>query len=229
MTSIGSGDRASGTVETTIDGDVAIVVLRRPPHNLAHRAVACAASPIIWKQLAAGCRVRLLSHPRGARSAPARTSAPTWRPTPPPETRSRPPRRRSTRRPCESSTLLFRPSRPSRVGDRRRVRARTRLRSPRRFGTNGWFQVNFVRLGIHPGFRAEHDPPPPRGARDVRPISFLSARRVGAEEAERIGLVERVVDDGAVIDGAHRARVRDRCGRSPAVAATRGDSPRRAR
>lgn len=63
-------------------------------------------------------------------------------------------------------------------------------------GTSGWFQANFVRLGIHPGFALSATLPRAVGANRAAEL-FLTGRRVAAEEAVRIGLAERVVPAGA--------------------------------
>jgi enoyl-CoA hydratase/carnithine racemase len=87
-------------------------------------------------------------------------------------------------------------------------------------GDKGWFQVNFVRLGIHPGFALSVTLPRlvgPGRAADL----LLSARRIGAEEAERIGLVERTVQDGVVIDQALALASEIAAGAPAATAATR--------
>jgi enoyl-CoA hydratase/carnithine racemase len=62
-------------------------------------------------------------------------------------------------------------------------------------GTRGFYQANFVRLGIHPGFALSAVLPrfvgPGRSAE-----LFLTGRRVGAEEAGAIGLADRLVAEG---------------------------------
>ena len=62
-------------------------------------------------------------------------------------------------------------------------------------GATGWFQANFVRLGIHPGFALSRVLPAiigPARAADL----FLTGRRVGADEALAIGLAARSVPAG---------------------------------
>jgi enoyl-CoA hydratase/carnithine racemase len=68
-------------------------------------------------------------------------------------------------------------------------------------GARGWFQANFVRLGIHPGFALSTTLPDAVGAGRAADL-FLTARRVSAEEASRIGLADRVVDHGQERDAA---------------------------
>jgi enoyl-CoA hydratase/carnithine racemase len=83
-----------------------------------------------------------------------------------------------------------------------------------------WFQVNFVKLGIHPGFALSATLPRlvgPGRAADL----LLTARRVESVEAERIGLAERVVTSGTVIDSALGLASEIAMGAPDAVAATR--------
>ncbi|HXX89804.1 MAG TPA: enoyl-CoA hydratase/isomerase family protein [Acidimicrobiales bacterium] len=63
-------------------------------------------------------------------------------------------------------------------------------------GSRGWFQVNFVRLGIHPGFALSHTLPEAVGRGRASDL-FLTGRRVGAEEALRIGIAEHHAEEGA--------------------------------
>jgi 2-(1,2-epoxy-1,2-dihydrophenyl)acetyl-CoA isomerase len=62
-------------------------------------------------------------------------------------------------------------------------------------GARGWFQVNFVRLGIHPGFALSMTLPRAVGPGRAAEL-FLTGRRVGADEAHRIGLAEHMADEG---------------------------------
>jgi enoyl-CoA hydratase/carnithine racemase len=83
-----------------------------------------------------------------------------------------------------------------------------------------WFQVNFVKLGIHPGFALSSTLPRligPGRAADL----LLTARRVEAQEAERIGLAERVVTSGTEIESAIAIAAEIAMGAPQAVAATR--------
>lgn len=85
---------------------------------------------------------------------------------------------------------------------------------------NGWFQVNFVRLGIHPGFAISATLPRlvgPGAAADL----LYTARRVDAGEAFRIGLCERVVGPGQETDAALAIATEIAAGAPAAVAATR--------
>ena len=62
-------------------------------------------------------------------------------------------------------------------------------------GARAWFQANFVRLGIHPGFALSLTLPRAVGPGRAAEL-LLTGRRVGAEEALRVGLAEQVVVEG---------------------------------
>lgn len=87
-------------------------------------------------------------------------------------------------------------------------------------GQRGWFQVNFVRLGIHPGFALSLTLPRlvgPGRAADL----LLTARKVEATEAERIGIADRVVAEGTEADAALELAAEIALGSPRATAATR--------
>ena len=87
-------------------------------------------------------------------------------------------------------------------------------------GDKGWFQVNFVRLGIHPGFALSTTLPRLVGPGRAADLLF-TARRVGADEAGRIGLVERVVEQASIMDEALSLASEIAAGAPAAAAATR--------
>jgi enoyl-CoA hydratase/carnithine racemase len=87
-------------------------------------------------------------------------------------------------------------------------------------GENGWFQANFVRLGIHPGFALSATLPRAVGPTRATDI-FLTGRRVGAAEAHAIGLVQRVVGAGQEREAAIELAVAVAAGAPLAVRATR--------
>ncbi|HZU78640.1 MAG TPA: enoyl-CoA hydratase/isomerase family protein [Acidimicrobiales bacterium] len=66
-------------------------------------------------------------------------------------------------------------------------------------GERGWFQANFVRLGIHPGFALSVTLPRFVGPGRASEL-FLTGRRIDAEEALRIGLAEKMVPSGSERD-----------------------------
>ena len=87
-------------------------------------------------------------------------------------------------------------------------------------GTGGFFQANFVRLGIHPGFALSATLPRllgPGAAADV----LLTGRRVGGEEAVALGLAHRVVAAGDERSEAVAVARQVALGAPLAVAATR--------
>jgi enoyl-CoA hydratase/carnithine racemase len=63
------------------------------------------------------------------------------------------------------------------------------------------FAVNFVKLGIHPGFGLTVTLPRLIGEQKASEL-FLTGKRIGGEEAHAIGLVDRLVPDGQVREGA---------------------------
>lgn len=87
-------------------------------------------------------------------------------------------------------------------------------------GERAWFQANFTRLGIHPGFALSATLPRligPSAAADV----FLTGRRVGAAEAGRLGLADRVVGAGEERDAAVNLAAEIAAGAPLALARTR--------
>jgi 2-(1,2-epoxy-1,2-dihydrophenyl)acetyl-CoA isomerase len=68
-------------------------------------------------------------------------------------------------------------------------------------GGRGWFQANFVRLGIHPGFAISATLPRAVGRGRAADL-LLTARRVEADEALAIGLCEHVVPVGSELASA---------------------------
>jgi enoyl-CoA hydratase/carnithine racemase len=68
-------------------------------------------------------------------------------------------------------------------------------------GEHGWFQANFVRLGIHPGFALSTTLPRAAGPGRASEL-LLTGRRVAAAEAVQIGIAQRVVPGGDELSGA---------------------------
>lgn len=87
-------------------------------------------------------------------------------------------------------------------------------------GARGWFQANFVRLGIHPGFALSTLLPRAVGEGRAAEL-FLTGRRVEADEAGRIGLAQMVVDQGSEFHAALAIAEEIAAGAPKAVAATR--------
>ena len=87
-------------------------------------------------------------------------------------------------------------------------------------GTGGWFQANFVRLGIHPGFALSRVLPEVIGPARAAEL-FLTGRRVNAEEALTIGLANHLVPAGDEVTAATEIAVQIAAGAPLAVASTR--------
>jgi enoyl-CoA hydratase/carnithine racemase len=87
-------------------------------------------------------------------------------------------------------------------------------------GASGWFQANFVRLGIHPGFALSTVLPTLIGPARAAEL-FLTGRRVEAEEAVSLGLAHRVVAAGDELEAARDTAGLIAAGAPLAVAATR--------
>ena len=68
-------------------------------------------------------------------------------------------------------------------------------------GARAWFQANFVRLGIHPGFALSTTLPAAVGARRATEL-LLTGRRVEADEALRMGIAHEVVPSGEELTAA---------------------------
>jgi 2-(1,2-epoxy-1,2-dihydrophenyl)acetyl-CoA isomerase len=87
-------------------------------------------------------------------------------------------------------------------------------------GELGWFQANFVRLGIHPGFALSTTLPRAVGPGRAADL-LLTGRRVDAVEAERIGIAQRLVPAGEELGAALEAATLIAAGAPLAVSATR--------
>lgn len=87
-------------------------------------------------------------------------------------------------------------------------------------GERAWFQANFVRLGIHPGFALSETLPRALGPRRAADV-LLTGRRVDAHEAHVLGLVERLVPSGRERDHAVELAAVLARGAPLALAATR--------
>jgi len=87
-------------------------------------------------------------------------------------------------------------------------------------GELGWFQANFVRLGIHPGFALSATLGRVVGPGRASEL-LLTGRRVVAAEAGRIGIAQRVVPHGDEVDVALEMALQIATGAPLAVSATR--------
>ncbi len=87
-------------------------------------------------------------------------------------------------------------------------------------GGHGWFQANFVRLGIHPGFALSATLPRAVGPGRAADL-FLTGRRVDAAEAAGIGIAQRLAPAGGELDTAMEVAGAIAAGAPLAVHATR--------
>jgi enoyl-CoA hydratase/carnithine racemase len=87
-------------------------------------------------------------------------------------------------------------------------------------GTGAWFQANFVRLGIHPGFALSLTLPRAVGPGRSADL-LLTGRRLTAEEAGRVGVADAVVPQGEERPAAVAMAGEVAAGAPLAVAATR--------
>jgi enoyl-CoA hydratase/carnithine racemase len=87
-------------------------------------------------------------------------------------------------------------------------------------GRRAWFQANFVRLGIHPGFALSWTLPSCVGTGRAAEI-FLTARRVDAEESLRIGIAQVGCNEGDEVACAFELATQVAAGAPLAVASTR--------
>ncbi|MGA2519839.1 MAG: enoyl-CoA hydratase/isomerase family protein [Acidimicrobiales bacterium] len=87
-------------------------------------------------------------------------------------------------------------------------------------GDKGWFQANFVRLGIHPGFALSATLPRAVGAGRAADL-LLTGRRVDAAEAARIGIAQHVAPAAGELDTALHVAGEIAGGAPLAVRATR--------
>jgi enoyl-CoA hydratase/carnithine racemase len=214
----GGGAAGSGTVETTIDGHVATITMRRPPHNLLTVPMLADLADQ-FESLGGRCRAAVLtaegrSFCAGAdfRSdvAPDPTAAGSFEQT--------------TAAFYAQALRIFETPMPviAAVGGGA-IGAGFGLAlacDMRVVSESGWFQVNFVRLGIHPGFAISATLPRlvgPGAAADL----LYTARRVDAAEALRIGMCERVVETGTELEAAVAIAAEIAGGAPAAVAATR--------
>ena len=82
------------------------------------------------------------------------------------------------------------------------------------------FSANFTRLGFHPGFGLSHTLPRLIGAQQAS-LLLLTGRRIGGEEARRIGLVDRLVPQAEVRAEAMKLAAEIAGGAPIAIQATR--------
>jgi enoyl-CoA hydratase/carnithine racemase len=87
-------------------------------------------------------------------------------------------------------------------------------------GERGWFQANFVRLGIHPGFALSASLPRAVGLGRASEL-LLTGRRIDAAEAGALGIAQKVVPTGGELGAAQEMAGGIAAGAPLAVASTR--------
>jgi enoyl-CoA hydratase/carnithine racemase len=207
-----------GTVETTVTDDVALVVIRRPPHNLLTEPLLRGVADQL-ETLEGKCRAAVLASEGRSFCAGA-----DFRSDVAPDPASGSNFLATTAAFYAQALRVFEAPVPTvcavggaAIGAGFGLALACDLRV---VGTGAWFQVNFVRLGIHPGFALSMTLPRLVGSGRAADL-LLTARRVDAHEAHRIGLAERVVGPGAVIDESLALASEIAAGSPTAVAATR--------
>jgi enoyl-CoA hydratase/carnithine racemase len=208
---------SSGTVETTIDGHVGLVLLRRPPHNfltvplltsladhLQELRGKCRAAVVAseGKSFCAGADFRSDDAPDPASDSFGATTAQFYA---------------QAIRIFESPVPLVAAVQGGAIGAGFGLALACDMRV---VGTAGWFQLNFVRLGIHPGFAISATLPRLVGLGRASDL-LLTARRIDAVESLSIGLCERVVEAGTETDQAMAIASEIATGAPGALAATR--------
>jgi enoyl-CoA hydratase/carnithine racemase len=184
---------AEETVIVSIDGDVGTVTLCRPPHNLLTepvlRQLAEAVESLAGRARAAVLRSEARSFCAGADFRSGDAPDPTEGGGFEAQTRAF---YLQAARLYESPVPLVAAVGGAAIGAGFGLALACDIRV---VGTTGWFQANFVRLGIHPGFALSRVLPDVIGPARAAEI-FLTGRRVGADEALAIGLAERSVPAG---------------------------------
>lgn len=207
-----------GTVETTITDDVALVVIRRPPHNLLTEPLLRGIADQL-EALRGRCRAAVIASEGRSFCAGA-----DFRSDVAPDPAQRSSFLATTAAFYAQALRVFEAPVPTvaavggaAIGAGFGLALACDLRV---MATDAWFQVNFVRLGIHPGFALSTTLPRMVGPGRAADLLF-TARRVNAEEAGRIGLVERVVASGSVLDESLALASEIASGAPAAVASTR--------
>lgn len=207
-----------GDVSVTLDDGVATVTLRRPPHNLltepALRALADALADLGGRARAAMVCAEGRSFCAGAdfRSgdAPDPTAKDSF------ETRTSAFYRQAVRI-FESPLPVVAVVHGGAIGAGFGLALACDVCV---VGERGWFQANFVRLGIHPGFALSATLPRAVGPGRASEL-LLTGRRIDADEAARIGIAQHVAPAGQELEVARRLAGDIAAGAPLAVASTR--------
>jgi enoyl-CoA hydratase/carnithine racemase len=217
MTSAPDG-RGEQTVTVSFDGDVGIVTLRRPPHNLLTepvlRQVADALDDLRGRARAAVLGSVGRSFCAGADFRSGDAPDPTEGGGFEAQTRAF---YLQAARVFEAPVPVVAAVHGAAIGAGFGLALACDVRV---VGAGGWFQANFVRLGIHPGFALSRVLPEVIGPGRAAEL-FLTGRRLPADEALSIGLAQRAVPAGDEIGAALELAGQIAAGAPLAVASTR--------
>jgi enoyl-CoA hydratase/carnithine racemase len=211
-------ESSTPTVTVSVDGDVAVVMLRRPPHNLLTEAVLRQVADVVHglpgraraavigsdgRSFCAGADFRSGDAPDPTEGGGFEAQTGAFY--------------AQAARLYEAPIPLVAAVQGAAIGAGFGLALACDMRV---VGTGGWFQANFVRLGIHPGFALSAVLPLVIGPSRAAEL-FLTGRRVGAEEALVIGLAQKVVPGGDEITAAVDMAALIAAGAPLAVASTR--------
>lgn len=212
------GGRGEDAVTVSVDGDVGIVTLDRPPHNLLTepvlRAVADALDGLrgraraavvgsVGRSFCAGADFRSADAPDPTEGGGFEAQTGAFY--------------AQAARVFESPIPVVAAVQGAAIGAGLGLALACDVRV---VGADGWFQANFVRLGIHPGFALSLVLPDVIGPARAAEL-FLTGRRVGAAEAVAVGLAHRAVASGDEVGAAMEVAQEIAAGAPLAVAATR--------
>jgi enoyl-CoA hydratase/carnithine racemase len=181
------------TVTVTLDGDVGIVTLRQPPHNLLTEPVLRQLADALHGLSGQARSIVLASEGRsfcaGANFRSGDAPDPTAGGGFEAQTRAF---YIQAARIYESPLPVVAAVQGAAIGAGFGLALACDIRV---LGAAGWFQANFVKLGIHPGFALSTVLPSVIGPARAAEL-FLTGRRLPADEALAIGLASRVVPAG---------------------------------
>jgi enoyl-CoA hydratase/carnithine racemase len=210
--------RGEEAVTVSIDGDIGVVMLRRPPHNLLTEPVLRQLADAV-DSLAGRARAGVIGSEGRSFCAGA-----DFRSTDAPDPTEGGGFEKQTgafytqaARIFESSVPLVAAVQGAAIGAGFGLALACDIRV---MAESSWFQANFVRLGIHPGFALSTVLPQMVGPARATEI-FLTGRRIAAGEAVTMGLAHRAVTVGDEIGAAVETAREIAAGAPLAVASTR--------
>jgi len=214
----GEGATPTGAVSVTVDGSVATVVLRRPPHNLLTVPILGALADAVH---GLGDDVRVAVVASDGRSFCAGADFRSGNAPDPSDGGSFAVQTAAfyaqAARLYESPVPLVAAVQGGAIGAGFGLALACDLRV---VGAGAWFQASFVRLGIHPGFALSAVLPAVIGPARTADL-FLTARRMEADEALAVGMAHRLVPAGEELAAAGALAEQVAAGAPLAVAATR--------